>query len=218
MTHPLKPWAYGPFELIMHAELHFRAGEDFDRRMSMISFDNAIEVSITTYLNLHPKLRGNRSYKNADIEAWLGNYHTKINFFFQECSARSLTIVTQHDEVIWFHEVRNGQYHIGGATIPQKRELEGIRSAALEIFSVLFDEPDVLSKMDTHIAARLSSLPLRTDEEDKLIDGEHGLMEICGQMGYTSEVLYKLDPSRYRDLAIELANKRASEDEEGGSE
>ena len=76
----------------------------------------------------------------------------------------------------------------------------------------------MLSKMDTHIAARLPSLPQRTDEEDKVIDAEHGLMEVCGQMEYTSEVLYRLDPSRYRDVAVELVIKRASENEEDGTE
>lgn len=35
----LKPWAYGPFEILLHAELHYRAGEDSDRRIAMIGFD-----------------------------------------------------------------------------------------------------------------------------------------------------------------------------------
>lgn len=39
-------WVYGPFELLVHAELHYLAGKDFDRRMALISFDNAIEVAI----------------------------------------------------------------------------------------------------------------------------------------------------------------------------
>jgi hypothetical protein len=44
----LKPWAAGPFELIRHADGHLKAGSDFDKRMALISYDNAIEV---------PKLR-----------------------------------------------------------------------------------------------------------------------------------------------------------------
>ena len=76
----LQPWAIGPFELILHAEEHLRKGEDFDRRIALISFDNSIEVSITTYLSLHPIHRGNRSYKREDVERWLHNYHTKLEF------------------------------------------------------------------------------------------------------------------------------------------
>lgn len=181
----------------------------------MISFDNAIEVAITTYLNLHPKLRGGRTYRSVDVETWLTNYHTKVDFFFQECISRSVIVLTQHDEVIWFHEVRNGQYHIGGATIPQKRELEGVRAAALEIFSVLFEEADAVQIMDTRIAALVASPPLRTPNEDRLIDDRHGLIEICGQLEYTSEVLFRLDPNRYRDIALGIRDFR---EEEGGAE
>ncbi len=67
-------WANGPFELLVHAEGHLRRGDDFDRRIALISFDNAIEVSIATYLTLHPIHRGNRSYANVDVEKWLSNY------------------------------------------------------------------------------------------------------------------------------------------------
>lgn len=70
----LVPWAYGPFELLLHAELHLRAGEDFDRRMAMISFDNAIEVTITAYLSLKPIHRQNRSYAHTDVTLWTKDY------------------------------------------------------------------------------------------------------------------------------------------------
>jgi hypothetical protein len=76
----LPPWANGPFELLLHAEGHLRAGEDFDRRIALISFDNAIEVAITTYLTLNPIQRGNRCYENIDVEKWLNNYPSKLAF------------------------------------------------------------------------------------------------------------------------------------------
>ena len=74
MSDDLKPWAYGPFELLVHAELHLRGGEDFDRRIALISFDNAIEVAITAYLSLHPIQRRNHEYARAQVEKWLDNY------------------------------------------------------------------------------------------------------------------------------------------------
>lgn len=51
------PWALGPFELIQHAEGHFQQNGDFDRRIALIGFDNAIEVSIETFLTLPPAIR-----------------------------------------------------------------------------------------------------------------------------------------------------------------
>ncbi|HMN39658.1 MAG TPA: hypothetical protein PKE29_02360 [Phycisphaerales bacterium] len=216
MIRQLKPWAYGPFEVLLHAEMHYRVGEDFDRRIAMIGFDNAIEVAITTYLNLHPIQRGNRSYSNADVEKWLNNYHTKIEFFFAECASRTVIAVAKQDEIIWFHEVRNGQYHVGGATIPQRRELDGVRAAALEVFSVLFEDPDPASLLEAHIAAKTPAPPPpRTDDHDKAIDSEHGMVDVCGQAEYASDILYALDPNRYREVALELT-ERESENETDG--
>ena len=42
----LEPWKKKPFELIFHAEVHYRRGDDYDRRLALISFDNSIEISI----------------------------------------------------------------------------------------------------------------------------------------------------------------------------
>ena len=88
----LKPWAQGPFELIVHAESHMRDGEDFDRRMALISFDNSIEVSITTYLTLNPIQRNGAQYQREDVARWLTNYHTKLDFFNDEVHRRSLAV------------------------------------------------------------------------------------------------------------------------------
>lgn len=215
MSRPLKPWAYGPFEVLMHAEMHFRLGEDLDRRIAMIGFDNAIEVAITTYLNLYPIQRANRAYPKADVEKWLENFHTKVDFFFAECSTRTIDSTAKKDELVWFHEVRNGQYHNGGAAIPQRRELDGVCSAAVEIFSVLFGENDVLAALESHIAA-LSPVPppAREDQSDRLIDNEYGMIEVCGQAEYVSDILYALDPTRYHGTAMDLRSRTETDAEE----
>jgi hypothetical protein len=202
----LKPWAYGPFEILLHAEMHYRLGEDFDRRIAMIGFDNAIEVAITTYLNLHPMLRGNRSYAKVDVERWLGNFHTKIEFLVFECASRTVTLVAKQDEIVWYHDVRNSQYHVGGAAVPQKRELDGVRAAAIEIISLLFDLPGMDGILDEYIAERTPQPPApRNPEQDRLIDEVYGMVDVCGKSKYTSEVLYAIDPELYREIAIELA-------------
>lgn len=208
MTRQLKPWAYGPFEVLLHAEMHYRIGDDLDRRIAMVGFDNAIEMTVATYLNLHPIQRGNRSYATADVGRWLSNYHTKVEFFVEECRTRGATATTEKDVLVWYHEVRNGQYHVGGATIPQRRELDGVRAAALEVFSVLFEEADPASLLEEHIAAS-SPLPPppRLEEHDRAIDNEYPMVDICGQAEYVSDILYALDPNRYREAALELKDK-----------
>ncbi len=205
MIRSLTPWAYGPFEVLMHAEMHYLESEDVDRRIAMIGFDNAIEVAITTYLSLRPIQRSERDYEKAVVEGWLSNYHTKIDFFFTECKSRSVTPSAKKSEILWFHDVRNVQYHRGGASIPQRRELEGVREVALEVFSVLFDEVDAQVLLEEHVAAtRASPPPPRVVEHDRLIDNEYGMIDVCGRSEYTSGVLYGLDPARYRETALEL--------------
>jgi len=80
MSSNLPAWARGPYELIHHAEGHFNSENDTDRRIALVGFDNAIEVAITTYLQLNSKLRGGRTFPKKDVDGWLQNYHTKIAF------------------------------------------------------------------------------------------------------------------------------------------
>jgi hypothetical protein len=204
-----KPWAYGPFELIVNAERHYRKGEDFDRRVALIGYDNAIEVSITTYLSLHPIQRGQREYEKAECVKWLTNYHTKLDFFEQECHSRSIDMVCGKDEMVWYHELRNGQYHGGGATVPQARELDGIRRVAIHVFSVLFEEQSAESLVEEHYdELTVQNISQRNDQYDRLIDGKFGTIELAGQEYYTSEVLYSWDPVAYSELGNELASEK----------
>lgn len=212
MIRQLKPWAYGPFEILLHAELHYRVGEDFDRRIAMVGFDNAIEVAITTYLGLHPIQRGNRQYPNADVERWLKNYHTKVEFFFEECDTRQFKPAGKQDEIVWFHGVRNGQYHGGEATVPQKRQLDGVRAAALEVFAVLFEVTDAEVQLDAHISVMQQAPQPRTATGDRLLDDKYGLIDLCGQLEYSSQLLYAVDPNRYHDAIHNLENGEETED------
>jgi hypothetical protein len=210
----LTPWALGPFEIILHAEMHYRNGEDFDRRIAVVGFDNAIEVAIHTYLNLHPIQRQNRTYPRADVEKWLENFHTKIEFFESEVQSRNLAMTCDKAKFIWYHEVRNGQYHVGGATIPQGRELQGIREAAMWVFSVLFDIPDVGLLLEQHLASRTGDdLPKRTDDDDRVIDREYGTVDLAGKPYHLSEVLHAFDPILYSELAGDIKKRDASDEE-----
>jgi hypothetical protein len=201
----LAPWARGPFELLQHAEMHLRDGDDFDRRIALIGFDNAIEVAITTYLTLNPLQRQNRCYTKSDCERWLNNYHTKIDFLEEECGKRQTALICAKAEFIWYHDIRNGQYHAGGATVPQEQDLENLRKAALWVFSILYDVADVEAFLAERITeATTSDLPERNEEYDRLIDSQFGMVQIAGQSFYTSEVLHGVDPIAYVTLAKEI--------------
>ena len=139
----LKPWCIKPFELLFHAELHFQKGTDYDRRLALVSFDNSIEVSITTYLTLNPIQRENRSYPQTCVDKWLKNYHTKLDFFFTELTSRGLPVYKGKDDIVWLHCERNEQYHGSSAGVPSIYTLNGIRQTAIWVFSILFQISDV---------------------------------------------------------------------------
>jgi len=207
----LTPWALGPFEIILHAEMHYRDGDDLDRRIAIVGFDNAIELAIHTYLSLHPIQRQNRTYSKADVDKWLGNFHSKVEFFINEVTTRGLPVVCDPAKFIWYHDVRNGQYHVGGATIPQARELEGIREAAIWVFSVLFEIKDVIGLIEQHLTARSGDdLPKRNDDDDRLIDSEYGTVDLAGKPHYVSEVVHRFDPVWYSELAGEIKARDAA--------
>lgn len=208
----LPPWAEGPFEIIVHGELHLRTGEDFDRRMALISFDNAIEVAITTYLSLNPIQRRNRSYPKVDVEKWLVNFHTKLDFWECECGLRQVEVKIEKAYFVWYHDLRNRQYHEGSPSTPNLSDLRAMREAALWVFSTLYEVPDAEQILDDRLAAlaALTENPERTPEDDKVIDSSYGMIEIGEGVYYASELLYGVDADAYKEIALELKSARSS--------
>lgn len=216
----LPPWANGPFELLVHAEGHLLGGEDFDRRIALISFDNAIEVAITTYLTLHPIQRGNRTYTKTDVEKWLNNYHTKLEFLEAELTTRSLSWSVEKSHIIWAHDNRNEQYHGGQKGTPEKTVLKIIRAAALWVFSVLYDVADVEVLLSNAILDSAPPSPPSPDAAlNVAIDRKFGIIEVGEQSYYASELLFAIDQVAYRDLGARLcspgAGNESDEKEEG---
>jgi len=208
----LRPWMQGPFELLLHAEEHYIQGNDYDRRIALIGFDEAIEVSITVYLSLHPIHRNGREYKREDIYKWSSNYHSKLKFYYAEVKERGLSVRVPIEDVIWFHDHRNEQYHGGTKGIPDGDSLKGIRTAAIWIFSTLFEVDQVEILLENELKARKGHTPERKEEIDKALDEHFGLVEVGGNKYYTSELLYATDPNAYFELGNQLLEKTANDE------
>lgn len=200
----LRRWEQGPFELLVHAEAHFKGGREFDRRMAIISYDNAIEVAIHSYLNLHPIQRRNREYATDKIRNWLQNYHTKIDFFMEEVSSLGLPLVCDKADFIWYHKVRNDQYHKGEPTIPQGEDLESIREAALWVFSILYDIEDTDQRLAREMDLRFPAPPEQDEEYNEAINDLYGEVTVGERNFSASEILFAVDDAFYRKLGAEL--------------
>ena len=210
--NPLPPWALGPFELIVHGESHLRGANDFDRRIALISFDNAIEVAISTYLTLHPIQRGGRQIQNDKVDQWMKNYHAKLDFFEEEIKARNIEWIVEKAHIIWAHDYRNEQYHSGQKGIPEKNVLDVARSAALWIFSVLFDVSDTEAALEQALLEQTPpDPPSREKKLDTAIDAQYGIVSVGEQDYYASELLFSVDYSAYRALGVDLLDKSIKE-------
>jgi len=208
----LPPWAIGPFELMVHAESHLREADDFGRSIALISFDNAIEVAITTYLTLHQVQRGGRQYKRDDVNHWMQDYLTKLEFFEKELEKRSLTWLIEKSHIIWAHRQRNEQYHGGQKGIPDIITLQIARNAALWIFSVLFEVSDPEAALEQAILDRTSQQPPAQERDfDMAIDAQYGIITVGEQDYYASELLFAVDHPAYRDLGGKLIGSSGEE-------
>ena len=135
----MKPWTTAAFELLGHAEVHRIDGGDFDRRTAFIAYDNAIEISIATYLGLHPSQREGLELSKADTDKWLVSYLTKLEFLeYYVIAILQERMAIGRDEILYFHRIRNDLYHGSPAHVPSLHDVKGIRAAALWVFAILF--------------------------------------------------------------------------------
>ncbi|MBC8465587.1 hypothetical protein H8D57_01035 [bacterium] len=220
MSSKLPAWARGPYELIEHAEGHFNRKNDTDRRIALVGFDNAIEVAITTYLQLNPKLRSGRAFPRKDVDGWLLNYHTKIAFFEQFVDDQKIPLKSSITEIIWFHSLRNELYHSGNGMVPERHCLEGIRLAALEVFKVLYEvdvEPllkDLKGIRPTSEEQNVSTITKRTLFLQSYINLEETLRKRALRLGFKADsrsetflTLWKMFKSQYEADFTELDQK-----------
>lgn len=207
----LPPWANGPFELLVHAEDHLINGDDFDRRIALISYDNAIEVAITIYLTLNPMYhRKGRSYDTEKKNKWLKNYHSKLEFLIEEFEERKLDWRVNRNYIAWCHDHRNEQYHGGQKGVPEMYVLNLIREAALWIFSELYDVSDVEQRLGIEIERRSTPTPPQSNEKyDEAIDGTYDVVIFGEQIYSASEILFAVDEAAYYEVGSGLC-----EDEE----
>jgi hypothetical protein len=67
-------------------------------------------------------------------------------------------------------------------------------------------------QMDAHITAMQPAPQPRPAAGDRLIDHKYGLLDLYGQLAYTSEPLYAVDAKRYHDTIRNIENGAEDED------
>lgn len=131
------PWSEGPKELLQHAVDHVAHDGDFDRRIAMISIDNAVELMIKTYLGLPKRKTKNKVPSRRQLEDASNSFPTLLDLL-EEFAGDRLTGVSL-DEIEWYHRIRNQLYHSGNGITVEIARVQTYLSLAKTLFQNLFN-------------------------------------------------------------------------------
>ncbi len=146
----LKPWTSGPKELIDHAIDHFGSGGAFDYRIAMICIDNAVELSIKTFLGLPKRVRGSDGPSRQQLQQ-AGTSFPSLLDLLEEYGEDKLNDVDLGDIEV-YHRLRNQLYHDGNGVTVDPDHVDGYLQLARILVENLLGvtpEADVASSPST---------------------------------------------------------------------
>jgi hypothetical protein len=123
------PWASGPGEILQHGLQLLREEGDANRRLAMISIDNAVELMVETYLGLPKRVTGLSITRKEiqEIMTFPALLHALEKYAPQLLDGVDLGVIE------WYHDLRNKLYHRGnGLTV--KRDIVEIYAELASVF------------------------------------------------------------------------------------
>jgi len=133
MTQP--PWASGSAEILKHGLELLKKDTDSNRRLAMISIDNAVELMIKTYLGLPKRVTGLHISRN-DYQEFAENFTKLLDALEKYANAKLGGI--DLGEIEWYHRLRNQLYHQGNGLTVERDKVEVYAELANVLFENLF--------------------------------------------------------------------------------
>lgn len=140
------PWEEGPKELLQHAIDHLTLGGDFDRRIAMISTDNAVEIMMKTFLSLPKRVLGTTRPTRKEIEDAKNSFPAVLDLI--EKYAGDKLAGVNLEEIEWYHRIRNEIYHSGHGVTVELTQIHTYLELATLLFENLFGTPLKLTLID----------------------------------------------------------------------
>ena len=113
------PWASGPKEILKHGLILLREDTDTNRRLAMLSIDNAVELIAKTFLSLPRRVTGfriGRDKRSEITESFPGPLDALERYAPERMQDVNLAWIE------WFHGMRNDLYHYGnGLTVEREK-------------------------------------------------------------------------------------------------
>lgn len=131
------PWIDGPKELLQHGADHLNMGGDFDRRIAMISIDNAVELLVKTWLGLPKRSRGTPGPGRKELETASESFPDLLDLLDKYANSK-LSGVVDLGDVEWYHRLRNQMYHNGNGITVERSKVETYFQIAKSLYEDLF--------------------------------------------------------------------------------
>jgi hypothetical protein len=129
------PWASGPGEILRHGLKLLHEDSDTNRRLAMISIDNAVELMIKTFLGLPKRVTGlsipRKEYQEIS-ESFPALLDTLEHYASDKLDGIDL------GSIEWYHRVRNELYHQGNGLTVERDKVEVYAELANLLFRNLF--------------------------------------------------------------------------------
>jgi hypothetical protein len=129
------PWASGPGEILRHGLDLLRKDTDTNRRLAMISIDNAVELMMKTYLGLPKRVTG-LTISRKEYQEVSESFPALLDAL--EKYAVDKLVGVDLGAIEWYHRLRNELYHQGNGLTVERDKIEIYAEFANILFRNLF--------------------------------------------------------------------------------
>jgi hypothetical protein len=129
------PWASGSAEILKHGLELLKNDTDANRRLAMISVDNAVELMIKTYLGLPKRVTG-LNISKSEFQEFTENFTKLLDAIEKHAKAKLGGI--DLGEIEWYHRLRNQLYHQGNGLTVERDKVQVYAELANILFENLF--------------------------------------------------------------------------------
>ncbi|HVT86872.1 MAG TPA: hypothetical protein VHD35_16835 [Chitinophagaceae bacterium] len=139
------PWANGPKEILKHGLELLQKDSDTNRRLAIISIDNAVELMIKTFLGLPSRINGLKIPRKEYNE--FSESFPKLLDALENYAPKKI-IGLDLGDIEWYHRLRNQLYHQGNGLTVEKTNVEVYAQLANLLFKNLFGQDLVIQPHD----------------------------------------------------------------------
>ncbi len=135
------PWATGPGEILRHGLELLKSDSDTNRRLAMIAIDNAVELTLKTYLGLPKRITG-LEISRKEYDDFSDSFPRLLDATEKHVAIKITGI--ELGDIEWYHRLRNQLYHQGNGLTVEKQKV----SAYAELANLLFERLFGVSLLD----------------------------------------------------------------------